>query len=527
MNVLRHAATVSFFTALSRALGLLREILMASVFGTSLVKSAFDTAFRIPNLFRGIFGEGALSAAFIPVYNQTRVHDGPKTANQLAGQILSLVTIALSTLAACGMLACTVARLFLAPDGRAETTLRLLTILFPYLLFLCLAAVCMGILNSNNRYAISASAPMLMNLIWIAALALIVPYMQQELQQRITIVAWAVLLSGAAQCLYQAIPIWQNPAIRPTWPRAPLTTQRRKILSLFLPAALATGVRDVNAIVDNLLAFWVGAWAPASLVFAERLIYLPLALFATSFGTVLLPTFSQQAAQDPKAMQRTLEQAISAMLLLMLPAAIGIMILATPLVRLIYEAGQFDARSTMLTARALLAYAPGLVIFSLYKLLVPVFYARQDTRTPQRWAIRAVILNLALNLLFLAVLPPFWRHSGLALATVLSSLINTGALIVILNRDTTILPLRRLARRAARLTACALGMGLLLFWFTRFGTAYRDGAMLTHKPGLALFLVLAVLLAAGLYTLLLLLFCRKELLFLLTTFRQHKKTAGT
>lgn len=519
MKVLQHAATVSLLTALSRVLGLLREILMASVFGTSLVKSAFDIAFRIPNLFRSIFGEGALSAAFVPVYNETRAQSGVTAANQLAGQVLSMLAALLSAFVALGMIGIAILRPFLLPDGRTDTALRLLAILFPYLVFLCLAAVCMGILNSINRYAISAAAPTLMNLVWIGTLAVIIPFVQDSLQRRITIIAWAVVASGALQLLAQAIPIWKNPETRPAWPRSATSRPLQKILTLFFPAALATGVRDINAIIDNVLAFSIGVWAPATLVFAERLVFLPLSLFATAFGTVLLPTLSRQAAQDPAAMRQTLEQSISAMLIFMIPAAAGLMLLATPLTRLIYEAGAFDSQSTLLTARALIAYAPGLVVFSFYKMIVPAFYALQDTHTPKRWAIRAVFLNLALNLLFIAILPTYWKHSGLALATVLASLFNTIALSTHLHRTPQHPDWRLLGTRTLRISFCACGMAACLTLWSHLCTN-RNWLPQTTKPAQTLYVLTSIAIGLTSYTILLLLFCRKDLT---TIFKHNQK----
>ncbi len=457
MKFLRNAATVSGFTGLSRILGLVREILMANFFGTTLVKSAFDFAFRIPNLFRAIFGEGALSHAFIPIYQEARTRDGAHTANAFAGKVLTLLAVVLSSVTAVTILVLQLIRSTMPYGSQTETVLRLLSILFPYLIFLCLAAACMGILNSVDKFALPAAAPMLMNVVWIATLIFIIPRIREDLDFRITVLAWAVVFSGFLQLGCQTLPFFKK-AIRPTFSFRWRDPRLKRMFILFGPAALAMGIRDINMLIDGLLALWIGPWAQASLVFAERIAYLPLGLFATALGTVLLPELSKLADRKSEIMHHRLLQAIFATLLVMLPAAAALMFLAQPIVQLIYERGAFDTESTMLTSRALMAYAPGLIVFSTLKMLLPAFYAQQDTRTPMLCGAAAVGLNFCLNITLIFLLPPNWRHAGLAAATVGASIANTTVLACILFRRSAMPDWKKIGGAAIRITLCTLIM---------------------------------------------------------------------
>jgi len=513
MKFLRNAATVGGYTALSRILGLVREILMANLFGTTLVKSAFDLAFRIPNLFRAIFGEGALSQAFIPIYTQTRTRDGATSANAFAGKVLTLLAALLSAITALTIIGIQLARPWMTYGSRPETVLRLLAMLFPYLIFLCLAAACMGILNSIGKFALSAAAPMLMNVVWIGTLAFIIPRMPESLDRRINVLAWAVVGSGFLQLACQAAPLARR-TIRPVFSIKWNDPQLKHMFAIFLPAALAMGIRDINTLIDGVLALWIGAWAPAALVFAERLAYLPLGLFATALGTVLLPELSRLAVADPETMHKTLRHAISATLIMMIPAAAALAFLATPIIQLIYEKGAFDAESTRLTSRALLAYAPGLVSFALYKMLLPAFYARHDSRTPMRCGAAAVGLNLVLNLVLIQILPSDWRHTGLAAATVIASIANTAALAIILFRQARIPDWTPLAKITLRVLACTAIM-LLALAGARHLTAYSPWLERTTKWGQTRNMLVQMTVGGISYLLPLLLLCRHEIRMLL------------
>ncbi len=509
-RLLKATAVVSLFTGLSRMLGLVREMLMAFFFGTSLAKSAFDVAFRIPNLFRQLFGEGALSAAFVPVFTACLAQEGRAAANRLAGRVFSLLLAALVSISAAGLLVVWAVMRFCPLTSRPSAVLPLLAIMLPYLIFICLVALCMGVLNSVRHFALPAATPILLNVTWMLALFLVCPRFGTTPAARIYGVAWGILLAGVLQLAVQ-FPVLRRFGALPdfralTW-RGPHVT---RVVALMAPAAIGMGLHQINIVIDGILALWVATWAPAALTYAERLIYLPLGVFATALGTVLLPTFSEQAAlADHATLRRTFRDAMSGLLLIMIPAAAGLAALGVPIVRLVFEwhGGEFDADSTLLTARALWFYAPGLIVFSMYKVIVPVFYAIQDTRTPVRIGVAAVGANLTLNILFVLTWPAGYQHAGLACATVLASCLNCAWLGAIVSRRVGVLGWGTLAGLAARAGLAAAGMVVGARWVQATVAATAFGAT---KPGQAVAVLAAIGVAIGIYGSLAAVFCRKD-----------------
>ncbi len=477
-RLLKSAAVVSLGTGVSRILGLMREILMAHYFGTSLAKSAFDVAFRIPNLFRRLFGEGALSAALVPVLTKTSEGEGREAANRLVGQVMTLMGLALLCIVAAGVLGISLALEYGTWGARVAAVLPLLRILLPYTFFICMVALCMAILNSHHHFALPAFTPVALNVVWIAVLLVVGSRPWMTTAERIHLVAWGIVLAGIVQLGIQVPGLWRL-GLRPQLSFAWTDPKVRRVLLLMGPGALGMGIHQINIFLDGVLALWAAEWAPAALTFAERLVYLPLGLFATALGTVLLPTFSRQAMQaDPSHMRATFRLAVHNLMLVMVPAALGLMVLSRPVVDLVYawKGGAFGEWSGVLTARALLFYAPGLIVFSLYKLLVPVFYALEDTRTPVRVGAAMVALNLVLNITFILTWPLEYKHAGLALATVLASGANCVCLAVILQRRIGPLGWRRLTRGLLRTLLAALGMA----W-----VAMRVPVWIQHVGGVA------------------------------------------
>ncbi len=434
-GIVRSAVLIGVWTGCSRLLGLLREVLMARFFGTALVKSAFDAAFRIPNLFRRLFGEGALSAAFVPIFTKSIKEDGIGSADKMGGRMVSLLSIILGTIVVVGILLISAAIPSFPEESRAGMLLSLLRIMLPYTLCICLAALCMGMLNSVGHFAVPALTPVLLNVVWIVTLILICPFLPVSLDVRIRAVAWGIVVAGVVQLAVQ-VPALIRFGLRP-WPRGEIRgdPRIRRVMTLMAPAALGLGVVQLNVCLDGLLALIAAPWAAAALTYSERLVYLPLGLFATALGTVLLPTMSGQTARDDSsALLRTVRDALCSMMLVMLPAAAGLMVLGGGIVQLIYLGGEFTELSAVQTTRALLAYAPGLLVFSLYKVFAPAFYAMQDTRTPVRVSVWMVILNVSLNVLSILYLPVDFRHCGIAFATVLCSALSCVILAVIMHR---------------------------------------------------------------------------------------------
>jgi putative peptidoglycan lipid II flippase len=409
---------------------------MAFVFGTSLAKSAFDVAFRIPNLFRRLFGEGALSAAFIPVFTAAKEREGMAEANRLFSQIGTLLAAVLLIIVGSGVLLIAGVERTYSLGPRAAAVLPLLRVMLPYVFFICLVALSMGALNSLGHFAVPAFTPIVLNLVWIGSLLWICPRFGASPDEQIFGLALGILAAGAIQLLIQ-IPVLLKFGIRPALAFSLKDAGVRRVLMLVGPAALGIGVHQVNVVIDGVLALWVGAWAPAALTYAERMIYLPLGIIATALGTVLLPAFSRQvAAAEMQELLKTMGAALRNIVLIMVPAAVGLIVLAKPIVQLVFnwQGGLFDETSELYTSRAMVFYAGGLVVFSIYKVIVPAFYATQDMRTPVRVGLWCVALNLVLNIVFIFSWPGGYKHAGLALATVLASTVNCVVLGRIFHR---------------------------------------------------------------------------------------------
>ena len=455
-KVLRSVGVVGGFTLLSRSLGMLRDIIIAFFFGTSLQASAFFVAFTIPNLFRRLFGEGALSAAFIPVFMETRTREGDKAAWDMGAKVVTMTSAILSAIAIIGVLLFSVGLRIPSVSARWLVTFELARIMFPYVVLICIAALCMAVLNSFKHFSTPAFAPSLLNLILIILMLGIFPFMEAESPGRAKVLSWGVLLAGVAQlgiqlpalkrfgCPFRFSTQWNDPRVR-------------KMLLLMGPAALGMAVTQFNVLLDRLLAMWIGPWAPAALFYSERMVYFPLGIIATAMGTVLLPTFSSHAAMDDhESMADTITHSLRQLAFIMAPAAMGLLVLSPNILSAIFEwNGSFDAQSTLLSSRALMFYAPGLVVFSASKVFVPAFYAMQDTKTPVRIGIYVVLLNLLMNIAFILILPEFWKHAGMALSTVLAELFGMATLGGILSRRVNNIQWRTVANAFVRYTACA------------------------------------------------------------------------
>ena len=434
-RVIRSAAKIGSFTLLSRFLGLVRDTLTASAFGISPAMSDFVVAFRLPNLFRALFGEGALSSAFVPVFMATRKNEGEAAAWLLARKTVTVVAVFLAGLVATlivGLYALEYFRPELA--ARAPHLLPLMRIMLPYVMLICLAGLFMAMLNACHQFSLPAFTPSLLNITWILAVLLVCPHLGATQEQQIYGVAWAVILAGVIQMAVQ-IPALMRRGFKPgfTWdledPRV------RRVFALMGPTALGQSVTQVNVMVNTLLARWAAPWAPASLFYAERLLYFPQGLLATALSTVLLPVLSGHAAKGDHALMRsTVNHGLRTLLFVMIPASVGLLTLAGPITRLVFGWGAFDATAVAHTAVALQFYAPGLMVFCLAKVFVPTFYALQDTRTPFRLGLLAVAINFTLNVVFVLTWPEDIRHAGLAFATVLSEGVNGCALGFLLHR---------------------------------------------------------------------------------------------
>ena len=421
---LRHVFTVGSFTALSRVLGLVREMLQSRLIGAGVEQSAFTLAFAIPNMARKLFGEGALTAAFVPVFKGEVERGDVESARHLARAVMTMVMLILGSVVILAVLGLTaILHCSLIPDScslspRALLTVKLVRILFPYMIFICGAAFGMGVLNALGRFVEGAFMPAMLNVVWIATLGVLCFFPGLAVSARITVVCWAILAGGAAQMAF----LFRCMAKRGYSPRplfaGLLQPKARLVWKNTAIAALGAGAVQINYMLDQVLGQCAAPWAAGVIGYAERLMDLPLGVVGVAFGTVLLPTFAGCFAKgDVQAARSALKSSVLHMLAVMVPASVVTFFFAPWIVRIIYEGRAFDEMATVRVARALSVYGLGLCFFSIQKCLIPYFQAQKDMKTPLRVTVQTVVLNAVLNVLAVALLPQEWRHVGLAAST--------------------------------------------------------------------------------------------------------------
>ena len=488
MGLLRSVATVGSLTLASRLLGFTRDIMTAAILGASPVADAFFVALRLPNLFRSLFAEGAFNAAFVPAFAGTVAESGRAKARLYAEDALAVLLAALLLFVLLGETAMplvmrVVAPGFAADPGKYALVVALTRITFPYLLFIALAALLAGILNAVDRFAAAAAAPVLLNVCLIAALATMAASGGHGGQP----LAWAVAAAGLLQFLWlMAACTKQGFALR--LPRPRLTPEVKRTLVVMAPGVVGAGVTQLNLLISTAFASLLPNGSVSYLYYADRLNQLPLGVVGIAVGTAILPVLSRQVRiGDLAGAAATQNRGIELALLLTLPAAVGLGILAWPILSVLFERGAFGPVQTAATAAALAAYAAGLPGFVLVRVLAPAFFARADTRTPVKIAIAAMAVNLALTL----TLMQFLAHVGVALATAAAGWVNALSLLVLARRREFFRLDRRSRRNLPRIAAAAIGMGAALL-LARIALA---PSIATH--GLWRFAALAAMIAAG------------------------------
>ena len=470
--LLKSTLVVGLMTTLSRILGLLRDVLVGAMFGPGAGVDAFIVAFRIPNFLRRIFGEGGFSQAFVPVLSEYRESRKQEDVNALVEHTAATLGFWLCVTTVVGVLAAPLLIWIFAPgfSGEAdkqELAVQMLRITFPYILFISLTAMAGGILNTYRRFAAPAFTPVLLNLSLIGCALWLTPYFPQE--QRIVALAWGVFVAGIAQLLFQFPFLWKLRLLR--WPR--FNRDREgvgRIIALMIPTLFAVSVTQINLLVDTAIASFLETGSISWLYFSDRLVEFPLGVFGIALATVILPSLAAEyTGRDDAAFNRTLDWALRWVMLVAVPAAAGLLLLGAPLLTALFQYNEFSRHDVLMSYRSLAMYALGLPAFILIKVLSSGFFSRQDTKTPVKVAVIAMVANIFLNLLLVVPL----AHAGLALATSLSACLNAALLYRILRRDKgfEMAPGWRahLARIALALTVMGLGLGLLvpeqLFWF--------------------------------------------------------------
>ncbi|MCB1792212.1 MAG: murein biosynthesis integral membrane protein MurJ [Gammaproteobacteria bacterium] len=465
MSLFKSLSTVGGHTLLSRILGFVRDLVLAQVFGANAFTDAFFVAFKIPNFLRRLFAEGAFATAFVPVlteYRTTRDHRELKEfVDHVAGS-LGLVTLVVSLL---GVIA---APLFVsmfafgwvldAETQKLALAAEMLRLTFPYLFFISLTAFAGGVLNAHDRFAVPAFTPVLLNLCLIAAALWLAPAMDGS----VVALAWGVFVAGITQFTFQ-LPFLAQVKLLPR-PRPGFHDPGvRRVLVLMVPALFAVSVTQINLLLDTMLASFLASGSISWLYYSDRLMEFPLGILGVALSTVILPRLSRRQAQGRSAQfSQTLDWGVRMTVMFGLPAAVGLMLLAGPIMATLFQSGEFDATDVAMARRSLMAYALGLQAFLLIKVTAPGYYARQDTRTPVRIGMIAMGVNMAFNL---ALIVPL-QHAGLALATSLAAYVNAYLLFRGLRRADVFHPAPGWGALLARVGAAVVAMGMVLQWLS-------------------------------------------------------------
>ena len=475
----KSAGVVGAATMTSRVLGLVREQVLAYWFGASDAMDAFLVAFRVPNLVRDLFAEGAMSAALVPTFTKALTADGRARAWQLGNSVMNALAVVTSLFVAGAVLFAPAIVHGLAGDytavpGKFELTVTLTRLMTPFLVLVAIASACMGMLNSLNVFFVPALAPAMFNVASIAVGIGLVPLAMRAGIEPILAMAVGTLVGGAGQVLLQ----W--PALRREGYRyAPTLDLRdpglRQVLILMGPGVIGLAATQVNVFVNTIVATGQGTGAVSWLGYAFRVMYLPIGLFGVSIATATTPALSRLvAAGNQPAMRGTLASAVALMLTLNVPATCGLVVLATPIVRLLFERGSFTAGDTAATASAVQCYALGLLGYSVVKILSPAFYALGRSRVPASVGVASVLLNTALSY----SLAPYLGYRGIALSASIAALFNAATLAFLLRRALGGLHLERVAATFVRIVAASAAMSAVAWW----GDAWLEAAW----PGRAL-----------------------------------------
>ena len=493
--MLKASGAMAAATLTSRLLGMVREMVYGYFMGTTWVASAFLLAFQIPNLFRRLLGEGALTAAFIPIFKEKEKLEGEAQMWRAANAVISALVIATCVVVVLGIVGVSGALWFGGHSqngatrftGKTLLMLQLLRVMLPYLVLVCLAAVFMGMLNARGHFFIPAMGATMLNVVMIASVCWLAPRLglaypaDQRLPHQIFALALGVLAAGMAQAAFQ-LPTLAREGFRFQWVSPWQNDTVQRVVKQMLPATFGVAAFQINVVLTQGLSYWVDDYVVASFQYAVRLMELPQGLFGISLATYLLPTLSALATEkNYDGFRHELRQGISYLIFTNLIACVLLVALAEPIFRLLFERGRFDAFSTSQAALALMCLAPGLVAFSIVNILARAFFALGDTRTPMKVSVFCLLLNLALALGLV------WRfkQGGLGIANTFTSLVNVALLTYALRRKLKTLDLASLRRPVWLLGWLSLVAGMLAFagwqgwerWLGHANLALKIGAV--------------------------------------------------
>src|SRR5687767_6897999 len=460
MNLLRALATVSSLTMVSRVLGYARDFFIARLFGASLGTDAFFVAFKIPNLLRRMFAEGAFSQAFVPILAGYKQAQSANETRSLIDSVSTLLFLALVVTAALGMAAAPLIVYVTAPGFAAEPekfalTVQLLRITFPYIVFISLVALAAGILNTWNRFSVPALTPALLNVAFIVGAAFFAGYFDPP----VLVLAWAVFFGGVLQLAFQ-LPFLARLGLLPRWRLDFSHPGVRRVVALMAPAAFGVSVSQISLLINQVFASFLATGSVSWLYYADRLMELPAGVLGVAVGTILLPSLSKYHAQANEAeYARLLDWGLRITVLLAVPSAAALAVLALPLIAALFQYGRFSNEDAWMTQQALVAYSVGLVGMILVKILAPGFYARQNVRTPVKIGLVTLVATQLMNL---ALVGPL-RHAGLALAIGLGACLNAGLLYFYLRRNEIFVPQSAWPVFILKVLASVFFMAVVLF----------------------------------------------------------------
>ncbi|MBL1321421.1 MAG: murein biosynthesis integral membrane protein MurJ [Methylophaga sp.] len=461
-KLFKSTAIVSMMTFISRILGFVRDIVIARLFGAGLGADVFFVAFKIPNFLRRLFAEGAFSQAFIPVLAEYR-NRGDKDLKELIASTSGTLATILFIITVIGVLAAPVLIMLFAPgfigdDYKITLAGNLLKITFPYLFFISLTALAGAILNSFGKFAAPAFTPVFLNLSLIACAIWLSPHLAEP----VTALAWGVFIGGVVQLLFQIpflIKIGQLPKPRWGWRESGV----QKIIKLMLPAIFGVSVAQINLLLDTILASFLVTGSISWLYYSDRLVEFPLGIFGIALATVILPSLSKKHASKSKAeFSNTIDWALRWVFIIGTPAAIGLVWLAEPLLLSLFQYGEFSASDAHQASLSLMAYGLGLLPFIFIKVLAPGYFARQDTKTPVKIGIIALVTNMVLNIILMLQ----FAHVGLALATSISAALNAALLYIGLRKLGVYQPRTGWRKFIIQLLIPNVALIGILFWLT-------------------------------------------------------------
>ncbi|MGM0441070.1 MAG: murein biosynthesis integral membrane protein MurJ [Elusimicrobiota bacterium] len=497
-TVVNKASSFSGGTMISRILGYIRDMLIAKFFGASMAADAFFVAYKIPNLLRRLLGEGSLSTSFIPVYTEYLTNRSKKEAQKLVKVVFGAFGILFIILTIAGIIFAPQIVSFMAPGfadspDKLQLTVLLTRIMFPFLMAIGLGAITLGILNSWRIFFIPAVAPSMLSISEILFMLLLTPLLEPP----IAALAWGVVVGGFAQFLVQAIPIMKKHSIFPIIDLK--HPGLRRIGRLMLPAIIGLAVFQINTVVDTICATLLQPGSVTHLYYGNRLMQLPLALFGTAVATVTLPMMSENAAKKQiQKLKNTFSFSLRAISFLILPAAVGYIIFGGPIIKLLFERGEFMASDTSATAWVLSFYSFGLIFYAGVKVGVSAFHSQQDTKTPVIIAAAAMLVNAGLNILVVLVEPirSFFGAGGLALSTAIASALNFTLLILIFRKRNGLIGGRKVTKSVIKHIGASIFLGITIYYIAGFTEGWN---IFIRVPGVIITGVGVYLMASHLF----------------------------